>query len=781
MKHLKLGAACLLASVGTPALANDDAAIEEIIVVAQSTTFASNQVTDDMLAQQSPVTSPLAVIDNLPGVSVQEGDTYGFDDWSTTISIRGFQVSLADQQIGTTIDGIPNGNSNYGGGAKVNRYIDSENLGGATVSQGTADIASRSTEALGGTLDFETIVPSDERGFTISTTFGEHDAERYYARFDTGSLFNSETYAWISVSHTEATDWINQSAENERDHFAAKIESTIGRFDLTGYVSYDDIHEDNYQRLFSQADIDATPGWDQLTDEWTGVPYVDQLYRNGWSTLRENTLAYLKVEFAAAEGLNLAGSIYYHENQGRGDWVPPYIVDVVDDGAGNPEGEVTGAVREQGGPFLGRIFFVDGDGVALSPADGCVSSITFPYGGAGAAYDPACYPAGAIPVQSYRHTHYKKDRLGFSADFDWKVEFDGFSNVLRGGIWYEDSTREEYRDWHKINDTRVGYEFDHDEYWTQYDREYPQEIFKWYLEDSITFGPVTVSLGAKDFAVELERKDNFGESSNATVDSDSDVLFSGGIVWVTPVEGMEVFAGYAENFRAFSDNLLERPDSDFNNLEPESAENLDVGIRYLADTWNLAIAYYDIEFDNRIIFLDNESVSGPNYLIGTNGTYFNAGGIESDGLELSFSWDINDNLSLYTSYTNNDSTYLGTGDTAVDQELGIIPGNTVVNMPENQWVLAVSWEDGPYSAGFSNKYTDERMIRFDNTWATEDYHMMDAYVSVSGEAVSDSLENVQFNFVVNNLFDEDYLAGVSSQGVWLGASRTYGLHIVANF
>jgi iron complex outermembrane receptor protein len=129
-------------------------AIEEVFVFAESVAFGNNVVTDSMREQQSPITSVNALIDNLPGVSIQEGDTYGFDDWSTTIAVRGFQTSLAEQQIGTTIDGMPNGNSNYGGGAKANRYIDSANIETVSVSQGTADIASRSLEALGGTIDY---------------------------------------------------------------------------------------------------------------------------------------------------------------------------------------------------------------------------------------------------------------------------------------------------------------------------------------------------------------------------------------------------------------------------------------------------------------------------------------------------------------------------------------------------------------------------------------------------------------------------------------------------
>ena len=151
---------------------NKSTEIEEITVVGRSVSYANNAASDDMQKQQANLSSVLAVVDNLPGVLINEGDTFGADDWSTSIVIRGFQVNLNEQQIGMTVDGIANGNSNYGGGAKANRYIDTENLQTIEVSQGTSDIASRSHEALGGTLNFTTINPSDEEGFVASVTAG---------------------------------------------------------------------------------------------------------------------------------------------------------------------------------------------------------------------------------------------------------------------------------------------------------------------------------------------------------------------------------------------------------------------------------------------------------------------------------------------------------------------------------------------------------------------------------------------------------------------------------
>lgn len=770
-----LGASLAVMAAHSPAVAQDadesdapaSTAGTTIIVTGARTTYTNNVTTEPMQLQQTPLTSPLSLIDNLPGVQVQEGDTFGFDDWSTTVALRGFQTNLDEQQVGITIDGLPNGGSNYGGGSKANRYIDTMNIGSVAVSQGTADIGSLSNEALGGTLDFRTSDPLDESRIRFSTSLGEYDAQRFYVRADTGDLGGIK--AWISASHQEATDWINDSAENERDHIAAKFVADTGVVRISGYGSYDDTHEDNYQRVFSEADFAAYPEWDQLTAEWTGIPYVDQSYRKGWSTLRENAFAYLKVDADLGE-IKLNAAAYYHHNKGRGDWVPPYIVDVIDD-MGGPESEITGNTTILGGAPIGRIFFVDGNNVALTAADGCVSSITFPYGGAGPDYDPACYPAGAIGAQSYRHTHYQKDRYGFTADGAWVANFGEAENQLRGGIWYEDGKRKEHRDWHQIVDTRVGYEYENPAYWRQYDREYPQSTFKWFVEDELRYGPVTATFGIKQFHNEVEREDNFGASSNAKLSKTSDVLLSGGIQ-VEAMPGLDLFAGYAENYKALGDSILERPDADLDTLEPETSENWEAGVRYNSGRIQASAVYFNTKFDNRIIFLAANTDAGPDYLIGTNGTYFNAGGIDSEGFELLLNAQLVPGLSAFASYTYIDATYNGTGDDLVDAAVGIIPGNRVTGIAENMFVAGIDYNRGPFRAGISGKYTGDRFVNIANTFEAKGYFLADAYIGMRGDEIADMLKGVDLSLVVNNVFDEDYLGGISGGGAWIGAPRT---------
>jgi len=743
--------------------------IEEITVIGKSVSYANNVTKEEMFKQQSNLTSALAVIDNLPGVLINEGDTFGSDDWSTTVSIRGFQLSLDQQQIGITVDGIANGNSNYGGGAKANRYIDTENLKAVEVSQGTADVASRSNEALGGSLNFTTINPEMEESSTFSYSQGSFSAQKYFARYQTGEIAPN-TYAWISFSSSSNSDWVEQSATNTRDHFALKFVSDFNDVALTGYYSWDDTHEDNYQRV-SISQFEQNPEWDRLTGEWTGVPYVDQLYRQGWSTLRENTFAYLKADFSI-DKVDLSANVYTHKNKGRGDWVPPYLVDVNQDGAGNPHSELEHNTTNLGGDFLGQIFFVDDQGNALNPIDGCPSSITFPYGGAGAQYDPACYAAGAIPVGSYRHTHYKKDRVGFNFDFEWKETFGDLENTLRGGLWVEDYNRQESRDWHKIIDSRVGYEFDYVPYWIQYDREYPVDTTMMYIENTVENDFLTARLGVKQFYVDLERQDNFA-SSNLDISSDSDLLLSAGIVAQLPLEGLEVFAGYAENFAAIKDEVLERDASALTTIKPETAENMDLGLRYFSQLVDASITLYQIDFDNRLTFISPDSPDGIDFLIGTNGSYVNTGGIESSGIEASLNYYPTNSISLYFAYTSNDSTY-------VDGTVGFPSGNTVFGSVEDMMVLSADWKKDSYFAGISNKWVGERWLDAENTQRLDDYNVADLYFGMQLGNIG-SIKDLEFRLTVNNLMDENYLGGVAGGGAWIGAPRTTTLNLKASF
>ncbi|MDO9521733.1 MAG: TonB-dependent receptor [Pseudohongiella sp.] len=758
-------------AAGSSAFAQQTPAIEEVVVMGQSRTFANSSATQEMQNQVSAASSVLGAIDYIPGVMVNEGDAFGGDDWSTTISIRGFQVSLDEQQLGTTIDGIPNGNSNYGGGAKANRFLDTENLGGVDVVQGTSDIASWSHEALGGSMNFRTLDPQDTARLTTSATVGDFDARKLFARYDTGEIF-ANTYGWISMSGSDINSWIDESGESNRDHIAAKLKSSFNGVDLTAYISYDDTHEDNYERITPQ-EFREDPTWDRLTGNWTGIPHIDQQYRRAWSTLRKNLLAYGKAEFEVS-GIDFSTSVYHHDNSGRGDWIPPYIVNVTNDGAGAPHSELRSGTTVRGGSPLGTITFVDRDGRALSPIAGCTSSITWPYGGASAAYDPACFAPGALPVSSYRHTVYEKQRTGFIGDFAWETASNDLTNTLRGGLWFENSDRNEKRHWLKVIDSRTSMNFNKVPYWEQYDRSFPQKSTTWYLEDTLEIGDLTARLGIKQYLLDIDREDEHqGGRRTGSVNSDSDVLFSGGLVYTLPVDGMEVFAGYAESFSAIKDGVLEANQTALESVEPETADSMDIGLRYNDTRYNASLTYYDIKFKNRITYIPEGSGTGIDYLGESDGSYVNVGGIKSTGIEAAVQARLTDQLSLYFSYTNNDSTYIGTPSAAANTLLGVFPGNTVFGSAEDMFVISTDWQRDNYAAGLTYKKIGERWLDAGNTQRLDGYGVADLYVSVDLTEQLQGLQAVNLRLNVSNLTDKSYLGGVAGGwGGWIAPPRT---------
>ena len=753
--------------------------IEEVVVTGKhGASFASTSMLEGMRRSETSLTSVLALADKVPGVSIQEGDAFGFDDWSTTVSLRGFQINLDEQHIGITIDGVPNGNSNYGGGAKANRYIDIMNQSGVIVSQGTADIASRSNEALGGTLNFTTDDPLDEKRIKIALAATDFRGTKHYLRIDTGSLANGFS-AWFSASQQSATDWVNQSAENHRDHIALKLLGSIRNFDVSAYFSWDDTHEDNYQRLYTGADFELDSEWDRLTATWTGIPHIDQAHRRVWSTLRENTFAYVQFNRTFRD-IRLVGSVYAHVNSGRGDWAPPYLVDVTDD-AGGPETERTGSFTNRGGDILGRIYFVDSAGLRLEPIVGCKSTIMFPYGGAAAEADPSCYHDNAVAVQSYRHTHYAKRRTGGSIDLDWETMWrNGINNRLRTGVWYEVSHRDESRDWHDIIDTSIGYAFEEIPYWIQYDRTYPSTTLKIYTEAVFITDRISASIGAKWHRGVIERKNNFDNDDSLSVSSSSPLLLSSGATLELPLEGLEAFVGLVYNYKALSDLLFERSASMLDQIEPETARNTELGFRYTREKSSFATTLYDIRFSNRIVFVNDLVFGMPDFLSGTDGAYINAGGIKSRGLEIAGAWQPHDELSVYLAYTSNASHYLGTGTADIDASVNLVPGHQVTGMPGDMFVGSIEWHRGNVRTGVTYKNTGSRYVDLANTWKVERYGVTDVHFGTEWD-LSGRTTSVNARLTVNNLFDVDYLAGVSGEGAWIGEPRTASFLVEVEF
>lgn len=765
---LKFAPVLLLGPLGAQAQQPPaDESLEEVSVIGMATTYSVATVAQETLERLPVMGSVNGALNELPGVAVTEADPYGSSAWGTQISMRGFVANRDRAQIGTTIDGLPNGGSLYAGGAMANRYIDSLDLKTIEVSQGTADISSRSNEALGGTLNFLSTDPVGESRLRLLAGSGSFDASKYYVRYDSPTLFGN-TRAFLSASSSRNSDWIDGSTTTTRDHLNGKFVSELGALVLTGYLSYDDADESEYVGV-TLDQFRADPRHDLLTGELTGIPYIDQNYREGSRALRENTFGYLKAAFDVATGLkgNVAG--YLHRMTGRGDWIPQYLVDVTNDGAGRPNSEFLGGSTVIGGPQLGTLKYLTPTGATAPQIAGCIGSAILP-----AEYNPACYPAGSVPVQSYRHTHYDNDRYGFTGDLDWTHTLGPVENTLRGGFWFENFDRTEARDWHRLTNVGVNIAFDHTPYYKQWQDDFTADTRMAYAEDVMDFGALKARAGVKRYWIDQSRDRVIGDNTFVRSNSKSDPLVSLGLTWQV-TEGIEAFAGYSQNYSAIFNNVLQRTNQlALNEVEPETADNVELGLRVERSSLLASATLYSIKFDNRIEALTASLVGGIDYLGLNDVLYLNVGGIESKGIEALVSYRVGGGWVLAGSYTYNDSNYEGTGDAAQDAALNLTPGAQVAGAAEHTLVASADWRGEVWNFGVSGRYTGKRPLDRANDVSLAAATIWNANVGFDLSDLSSRLKGASANLVVTNLTDKSYLAGVENAGstAFIGASRT---------
>ena len=190
-------AACL-ATAANAQSDNDAEPADEILVLGRGETRQVQTITAQQIQQLPAGTSPLKAIENMPGVNFQSADPYGSYEWSTRITVRGFNQN----RMGFTLDGVPLGDMTYGNhnGLHISRAIPTELVERVTLSQGTGTLATASTSNLGGAIEFfssapiERVSPSTQRRRS-----GRDETQRTYINVETGELGDGGTAATIAA------------------------------------------------------------------------------------------------------------------------------------------------------------------------------------------------------------------------------------------------------------------------------------------------------------------------------------------------------------------------------------------------------------------------------------------------------------------------------------------------------------------------------------------------------------------------------------------------------
>lgn len=219
-------------------------------------------LTQEMIARQNPGQTILDTINLVPGVSFQNNDAYGSS--GGTLNIRGFDST----RISLTFDGIPlNDSGNYA--IYSNQQLDPELIDNVNVSLGTTDVDSPTASAVGGTVNYRTMVPTADMGFRTLLSVGENDFRRVFGVFNLGTMGPWGTRAFIAASKADNQNPFQNYSKVDKQQYNARVWQPLGAGG--DFVSISGHYNQNRNNFFGslplRTDREVTGGYPTNRDE----------------------------------------------------------------------------------------------------------------------------------------------------------------------------------------------------------------------------------------------------------------------------------------------------------------------------------------------------------------------------------------------------------------------------------------------------------------------------------------------------------------------------------
>lgn len=767
------GSALALLAAAQPASAQsanpgadpDAAHIEDVVVTGRRVSEATVAIGTDQTSNTISITreallsapagvSGLKMLEGLPGFNVQANDALGLYEFGNSVSVRAFNF----QQIGFVLDGAPTGRSDQFGGSPIFRYVENENLGRVTASQGAGDVTLPSYSSLGPIVQYVTIDPAETFGVATTLSAGSDDLRRGFVRVDTGRFGGFTGYA--SYSDFSADLWRGPGAIN-RQHAEGKLRYQAGNgaeatlaVVWNDYFDYDApaITRAQYNGLAGDAFgrsgrdfayLDYVP---VLAQTAPGIVYSNPLYNQYYKQAinsRTDTLYRLSGVLPVSDTLRLEATAYYEDKEGYGV---------------SPEAYATSLTNYNNQRLV-------------------LSGLTAPRG------------------LQYGLSTVAGERTGLVARAIWDLG----AHRITGGVWIEndDYHRTQAR-YNQVDGNPDGAVLFNEAVHRQRDFVSTRETTQLFLQDVISLldNRLKVELGVKlldiDYTISGYRNpaDYINSRQPTITDNWKDSFLPNiGVVWnVNRHE--QLFASYAENLALprGADDVFALASPSATTPEAEISQNWELGVRTNRPTFNAALALYRTVFDNR---LQSYALTVPGSP--TTETFFqNVGEVEARGAEFSGVWKpevlggrvyFNLNASYNQVEFQNDIPGFVAGTGAALP----IAGNTVPDSPE--WIVQGGVTVEPTSwivANVSVRHIGDRFSNFTNTETTDGYSIVNAYVDFGGDWSVGPAKGLRLRLNVDNLFDEDYLGTITTTVNTAatyrpGPPRTIQLSLTANF
>lgn len=778
---------------------------EEVIVVtgqrvnmegamaAEQAARARATVTQEYLATQNPGQTVLNSINLIPGVQFDNNDAYGSSGGNLTI--RGFDGA----RISLTFDGVPlNDTGNYA--IYSNQQMDPELITRANVNMGTTEVDSPTAFAVGGTVNYVTVVPSNEFGLITQATGGSDNFGRIFLQLDSGRILgeNGPT-AFGAVSYTEYDHFVGPG-EIQKAQYNGRIYQALGNDGdfLSLSVHYNENRNNFYRGLsLAQFNSGTTPVYDATCATVAGGPGVQA------AAACSN---YIGVRINPSNTGNIRGQGRFSLTDALTLTVDPSYQFVRANGGGTESVSETNIRLGPGGVDLNG----DGDRVdtvlLYAPSNtttnryGITSSLiwdisetqslrvgyTYDYGrhrqtGEYSTLDSSGNPTdvfggrqgfGTSFTNAYGDVFQKRDRSSIASLSQWSAEY-------RGDFMDDRLT--------VVAGVRIP----------EFERELLQRCFApagstsstQFCTDRATdtpSSPAQAALVAPGFVwFDLNGNGTVQNSGSgnevfappfATTVSYSDVLPNVGFTY-RPAENHQFFLSYAEGLSAprtddlYGGNTI----AETQRVEPETSQAYDLGYRYQAGSILAGATLWYNQFQNRII--RSVDPDDPTFAIARN-----VGAVDLWGAELQVGWEASDALTLY-----------GSASYVMSELQNNLPGQTQGRGNElpgqANWTYAAraEYEIGALTFGLQGKFVGERFANDFNTEVAPEYTVFDFDARWDlGTLLRNDRTYLQLN--VSNLFDEQYLGAISFFGVnsgtgsySLGAPQTMTLTLRAEF
>nr|WP_315456304.1 TonB-dependent receptor [uncultured Sphingorhabdus sp.] len=676
----------------------------EIVVFGKGETRQVQEVSSKELLILAPGTSPLKAIEKLPSVNFQSADPFGTYEWSSRVSIRGFNQN----QLGYTLDGIPLGDSSYGNnnGLHIGRAIISENIGVTRVSQGSGSIGTQATNNLGGTLEFFSADSNDGFGVDANLTYGSSNTMRAFGRINFGEA--GGVRGFLSGVYHNADKW-KGGGEQRSMHVNAKAIIPVGDAEFDAFFSYSDRAEQDYQDLSLEMinrlgyDHDNYfPDYAKAIAAARGVfvapiNNLDDSYYDA-SGLRKDTLAAYGLTTPLGDGVTFKIKAYYHDNTGQGTWGTPYVA--------SPNG---------------------------------------------------------VPM-SARTTEYDIQRGGIFSSLNAEV---GDHEVTIGG-WYEHNDFTQARRFYAYeSNTTPGLDhtkFLRNPFFTQWLFDFNTDTLQYYVQDKISLGDLTINLGWKGFQVNNESDPRIQGSLAAGKIKSQDWFQPHAGVAYKLTDKAEIFGGFTQVTRAFVSSATSGPFSTtqagFNaliarGLKPESSDTFELGARYNDNVFNGVIGVYYVNFRNRLLGV--QTGAG---IVGNPAILQNVGSVRSLGFEAAGDVRLGGGLTLFASYSYTGATYR---DNVITPTAVIATkGKEVVDTPKHLLRGEVAYDSDAFFGRVGANYMSKRYFNYLNDRSVPGRVLVDATVGYRLDAGLRAPLELQLN--ATNLFGKDYVATIGSNG-----------------